>query len=129
MTFAENLSEVNNKSLDDWWKDLKGGNRKVFYSYYSEVIGTPVSNFSRLNKAINLYGTEHMFNAVHKTAFKEISGDPLSYVIRIAQLSWEEEKKNISQEESRADEYDRVREEVLKKNKAIREFKGGFSGK
>lgn len=109
------------KSLDRWRFELKSIGRKHWLTFYKELLGSNASSIPRLYKTINLYGEEIVFDAIVSSSDKELTGDPLNYVVAVAKSLWKEEQAKKDQE----DEYDKniraAKEESEKANEALRQ--------
>jgi len=103
------------KSLERWRFELKKFGRKHWYVFYEALLGFPVSNFGRFNKAVTLYGEWPIFEAIVATSSASVTGDPIGYVIKVAQSKWKEEQKEIDA----ADEYQQDIEESIAHNKQM----------
>lgn len=103
------------KSLEQWRFELKRFGRKHWYVFYQTLLDAPVSNFGRFNKTIALYGEWPVFEAIVATSNVSITGDPLSYVIAVAQNKWKEEQKEIDA----VDEYQQGIDESIAQNKQM----------
>lgn len=89
------------KTLSRWRFDLQRGNKKVWLAFYSDMLGVQASSIPRLYKALNLYGFWPLFEAIVAASDKDLDGDPLNYVLKIASNKWKEKE----QEDENGDEY------------------------
>lgn len=78
------------KPLSAWRLELKKFDKKHWLRYYKEMLGAGVSNTPRFYKALALYGSNCMFEAISAAAMNEISGDPFFYVMKVAANKWKE---------------------------------------
>ena len=108
------------KSLARWRFEIKTIGKKHWGAFFENFLGTPISNFPRLYKSINLYGEWAIFEAIIATSNQTINGDPLNYVLKVAQALWKEaqiESEKVAEGEK---EIARAIEESLKINQALK---------
>lgn len=87
------------KSLSRWRFDLQRGTKKTWAAFYQDFLGVQPSSFPRFYKAINNYGFWPMFEAISESGERELTGDPLNYVIKVAANKWKESEQEIEKDE------------------------------
>lgn len=81
------------KSLDRWRFEIRSYGKPLWLRFYAELLGTRVSNYPRFYKALGQYGDWPMFEAIVASSDKNITGDPLNYVLKVAHEKWKEQQK------------------------------------
>lgn len=93
------MTEEEPKSLDTWAQEIKN-NKPSWVAFYAEMLGVRPSNIPRLYKSVNMYGFWPLFEAIIDSSARELSGDPLNYVLKVAANKWREERE---QQDEQAD--------------------------
>jgi len=107
------------KSLDKWRHELKSIGKKHWLVFYREIIGVNASSVPRLYKALNSYGEWPLFEAIVSSADKQLTGDPLNYVIAVAHSKWREQQEEIDQESEYDETIKNAVQETEEANKAL----------
>lgn len=107
------------KPLSRWRFDLNRGNKKTWLAFYRELLGTPASSIPRFYKALNNYGFWPMFEAIVATSEKEIEGDPLNYVLKVASVKWKEGEQLEEQDEAYLSDIEAAKERSKKANEEL----------
>ena len=97
------------KYLEEIRRDKKAGWSRVF----ADILGQPLSDKERFLKAVDNYGDLIIFESLVVTSSKRMTGDPLNYVLAVANQKWRDDL--ISQ--AKADE------DSIKTNRAIEKSK------
>ena len=97
------------KYLEEIRRDKKAGWSRVF----ADILGQPLSDKERFLKAVDNYGDLIIFESLVVTSSKRMTGDPLNYVLAVANQKWRDDL--ISQ--AKADE------DSIKTNMAIEKSK------
>ena len=71
------------KSLAAWRHEIKLIGRKHYIKMYEDLMGVRVSNYVNFNRAINNYGGWYMFEAIVDSSTRQLTGDPLPYVLKV----------------------------------------------
>lgn len=107
------------KSLAAWRLELKKYGRQHWLKFYEEVLGRKVSRISPFYKALKNYGEWHMMDAITATANASLTGDPLAYVLKVAQNMWKEEQKALDTDEETEAKIKRSIEETRQRNEEL----------
>lgn len=107
------------KSLSRWRFDLNRGNKKTWAAFYQDLLGVQPSSYPRFYRALNLYGFWSMFEAIVESSDRELTGDPLSYVITVAKNKWKEGEQQAQQDESYLSEIEEAKERSKKANEEL----------
>lgn len=86
--------------LDDWYNEILADGKIGWLGVYHKALNQPISNPVRFFEAVDQYGDFPMFEAIIATASKSIDGDPLNYVLAVANNKWIEEVKSRKAEEA-----------------------------
>jgi len=87
------------KSLAQWRHEIKVIGKKHYLRLYEVKIGKRVSNIARFFKAINDYGEWSVFESIIDCSDRYITGDPLNYVLTVAQNKWKEEQMEMDDDD------------------------------
>lgn len=115
------------KPLSRWRFELQSIGKKHWAVFYREFLGVPPSSLPRLYKALNNYGFWPLFEAIVESSERELTGDPLNYVLVVARNKWKEVEQEDSDSESYKSELDEAKkrsqlqnEELAKKLKKVK---------
>jgi hypothetical protein len=107
------------KSLSAWRLELKKYGKRHWLKFYEELMGSAVSRFSVFYKALQNYGEWAMFDAILAASTQPLEGDPLNYVVKIAQNKWKEEQLSQDQDTETEQKIQRAIEETRKRNEEL----------
>jgi hypothetical protein len=107
------------KPLSRWRFDLNRGTKKTWLAFYQELLGTPASSIPRFYRALNNYGFWPMFEAIVESSERDLTGDPLSYVIAVAKNKWKEVEQQDEQDESYLSDIEAAKERSRKENEEL----------
>lgn len=113
------FSEESSKSLSEWRVELKRNGKNHWLRFYAALLGTAVSNNPRFYKALKLYGDWAMFEAIVSSSSAILTGDPLSYVLKVCASKWKESQLDEDEEENYINEIKRIQDETRKQNEEI----------
>lgn len=106
------------RTISDWVAITK--NEKSGWSqYYRELLGQPLSDIPRFIKAVGDFGHSIMFESVLAASGRNITGDPLNYVIGIAVAKASEEARDISDNARYRMRLEKSRERVISQNEEL----------
>lgn len=80
------------KSLDQWRHEIRVVGKRHWGTFYESFVGVPISNYPRFYRALNLYGEWAILEAVIASSNQTLTGDPLPYVLKVAQSKWKEDQ-------------------------------------
>ncbi len=104
------------KSLSRWRFELQSVGKKHWPVFYSEMLGVQVSSYPRLYKALNNYGFWPLFEAIVESSDRELTGDPLNYVIAVAKNKWKEGEQIDESDEAYMADIEEAKEKSRKEN-------------
>lgn len=107
------------KSLSAWRLDLQRYGKKHWLIFYSSLLSSPVSTPARLYRALNLYGTWALFEAIVAASSSQVVGDPLNYVIKIASNKWKESQQDEEEEAKYLEEIEEAKKVSQQKNDVL----------
>ena len=93
------MTEETPKSLDTWAQEISKS-KASWVGFYAEMLGVRPSNIPRLFKSVNMYGFWPVFEAIIDSSTRELTGDPLNYVLKVASNKWREERERQDEEAS-----------------------------
>ena len=76
------------KSLDRWLFEIKSIGPKHWLVFYQSFMGQPCSSPMRLYRAVNLYGTLIVMEAIVDSSTQVLTGDTINYVVKVASNKW-----------------------------------------
>lgn len=100
--------------LNTFLDDIKKNGKPAWIRFYKASLSTHISEPSRFFKALEQYGDTLLFEAVLITGNRGIKGDPLNYVLKVANILWKEQAEKIAEKET----YLRVMNDVKEKTAA-----------
>jgi hypothetical protein len=98
------------KSLSRWRFDLQRGGKKAWAGFYQDFLGAQPSSYPRFYKAINNYGFWPMFDAIVESSDRELNGDPLNYVLKVAANKWKESEQEDENTEGYISDIEKAKE-------------------
>lgn len=106
------------KTISDWVAITK--NEKSGWSqFYRELLGQPLSDIPRFNKAVGDFGHGIMFESILAASPKKLQGDPLNYVIGIAIAKAQQEAKEITDDSKRQLRLDKAKQRTISQNEEL----------
>lgn len=117
------------QNLTRWKQSLKVNGKKTWAVFYKEFLGVPPSSLPRLYRAVNLYGDDIVFDAIVDSSWRDLQGDPLNYVMKVASEKWKEHQAEIDGADDYQRAIDAAKEQSLEKNRALEKKLKGKSGK
>lgn len=100
--------------LNTFLDDIKKNGKPAWIRFYKATLSTHISAPTRFFKSLEHYGDTVMFDAVLITSNRSIKGDPLNYVLGVANMLWKEQAEKIAEKET----YLRAMNEVKQKTAA-----------
>lgn len=85
-------------TLDNWVKVIRRTGKTGWEAFYNSMLAQPVSNIDLLMWAVDTYGDWAVIDAVTSAAGKKLNGDPLSYVLAVAQRKWKDTHVQLSED-------------------------------
>lgn len=107
------------QTLNKWRLDLQRlgrGHWKVFYEYF---MGQPLSSTQKLGRALNLYGDWPVFEAILEASQRELTGDPVNYVMKVAHEKWKVSQQQEDDDVQYANAIEQSKKASVKANKAL----------
>jgi len=86
-------------SLATWRFNLKRYGAKHWLIFYTALLNQNVSSVPRLYKARKLYGDWALFEAIVSASSRELEGDKLGYVLKVAHNKWKEAEEELDASE------------------------------
>jgi hypothetical protein len=111
--------EREEKSLDRWSFEIRTIGKKHWGRFYENFLGSAPSNMPRFYKAVNNYGMVRMMEAIVEASNRNLTGDPLNYVLKVASEKWKESERENEKDSDYADTINRAKEISLRKNEAL----------
>ncbi len=109
------------KTLAQWRFEIKTVGRKHWATFYEHFLGSRPSNFPRFYKALANYGDLHLFEAIVLSSNQNLTGDPLSYVCKVAHELWLAEQKELDNALAYESEIQTAVQATKKKNDELAE--------
>jgi hypothetical protein len=106
------------KSLEQWALDIHS-NKQSWVAFYGEFLGTRPSNNPRLFRAINLYGFWPVFEAIVDSSARDLVGDPLPYILKVASNKFKEAQEGLNEEINYTNALDKSKKATEQANKAL----------
>lgn len=107
------------KSLDKWLFDIRSLGKRVWLTFYEEMLGQTCSSPQRLYRAINLYGDLIVMEAIVDSSIQSLQGDVINYVLKVAANKW----KTSQQQETENYEYlasiEQAKASTIQRNKQL----------
>jgi hypothetical protein len=107
------------KSLAAWRHEIKLIGRKHYIKMYEDLMGVRVSNYVNFNRAINNYGGWYMFEAIVDSSTRQLTGDPLPYVLKVAGSKWKEDQLIEDAKDEEEAKIKKAKEKTLQENKLV----------
>lgn len=104
------------KSLSRWRFDLQRGGNKAWLAFFKEYLGTPVSSIPRFYRALKNYGFWPMFEAIVESSDRDLTGDPLNYVVAVAKNKWKEREQEDENTETYLSDIEKAKERSKRDN-------------
>lgn len=73
----------------------------------------------RLGRALNLYGDWYVFEAIIDASTRELTGDPLNYVVKIAANKWKEDQLEKDETDNYSAAVEQSKKASLQANKKL----------
>lgn len=119
------MTEEQEKSLETWLTEIRTMGKRHWLVFYKELMGKMVPYPSRLYKAVNLYGEMIVFEAIVDSSNQTLTGDGLSYVIKVASNKWKAEQQQKDEDATYIEDINRAKEATTAKNESLaRKLKG-----
>ncbi len=109
------------KPLSRWRWELQSIGKRHWPVFYQSMMGTPVSSYPRLYKAVDKYGLWPLFEAIIAASERTLNGDPLNYVLKLAHEKWKELEKAEDVDDEYLDEISKAKDISRRKNEALAE--------
>lgn len=113
------MEEQKPQTLDKWRLDLRRLGRGHWRVFYEHFMGTPLSSPMRLGRALNLYGDWPVFEAIIDSSQRELSGDPLNYIVKVAHEKWKISQQQEDDDIYYADAIEQSKKASAKANKDL----------
>jgi hypothetical protein len=97
-------------SLTKWRLLIRQYGSKQWVRFYQEFLGVAPSSYPRFYRAIKLYGDWPVFEAIVEASGRELTGDPLAYVLKVANSKWREEASEQDSESEYVESINRAKE-------------------
>jgi hypothetical protein len=107
------------QNLTKWKQDLKVHGKKIWPRFYESFLGTGVSSLPRLYRAVNLYGDDIVFDAIVDSSWRELTGDPINYVLKVASEKWKQQRAEMDSSDDYAKTIEEAKDISLQKNMAL----------
>jgi hypothetical protein len=107
------------KPLSRWRFELQSIGKRHWPVFYREFLGVPASSIPRLYKALNNYGFWPLFEAIVESSDRELTGDPLNYVIAVAKNKWKEKEQESETDEAYLSEIDAAKRHSQQRNEEL----------
>jgi hypothetical protein len=107
------------KSLDRWLFEIRSLGKKVWLTFYHELLGQACSSPMRLYRAINLYGDITVMEAIVDSSTQNLTGDVLNYVLKVASNKWKTEQQQEDESHKYAESIDEAKASTLRRNKQL----------
>jgi|OpeIllAssembly_1097287.scaffolds.fasta_scaffold489875_2 hypothetical protein len=107
------------KPLSRWRFELQSIGKKHWLVFYREMLGTPASSIPRLYRALNNYGFWPLFEAIVDSSERELTGDPLNYVVAVAKNKWKEAEEEDSNSEVYISEIEEAKKKSQQQNEEL----------
>jgi hypothetical protein len=113
------LKEMEEKSLDQWRVELRLYGKRYWLKLYEAFMGQPVSNSTRLYRCVNLYGELIVLDAIVDSSNRDLNGDKLNYVAKVASLKWKEAQREQDSESEYVESINRAKERSRLQNNQL----------
>jgi hypothetical protein len=107
------------QNLTKWRLDLKLYGKKIWPRFYETFLGVSASSLPRLYRAVNLYGDAIVFDAIVDSSWRELTGDPLNYVLKVASEKWKAQQAEADDNDDYLQSIEAAKEISLEKNRAL----------
>jgi hypothetical protein len=87
--------------------------------FYEHFLGQPLSSTQKLGRALNLYGDWPVFEAIISSAQRDLTGDPLNYVLKVAHENWKVSQQQEDDDARYTDAVEQSKKATAKINKAL----------
>jgi hypothetical protein len=91
------MEEQSTKSLDTWAQEIRD-NKQSWLAFYETFLGRRASSIPRLYRTVNLYGFWPVFESIIESSTRDLGGDPLNYVVKVAANKWREAREAENEE-------------------------------
>lgn len=84
---------MDEKPLDEWLVEIRLKGKPYWNAVYQNFLGHRISNMARFYRAVNLYGNLNMLEAIVESGGRNLNGDTLNYVLKVAANKWREHQE------------------------------------
>jgi hypothetical protein len=110
---------MEDQNLTKLRQNLRLYGKKQWLLIYESLLGVPASSIPRLYRAANLYGDAILFDAIVESSWRELTGDPLNYVLKVASEKWKEQQAEIDGDDDYKSSIEQAKKASLEKNQAL----------
>ena len=107
------------QNLTRWKHSIKVNGKKTWAAFYREFLGVPPTSLPRLYRAVNLYGDDIVFEAIIDSSWRDLTGDPQNYIMKVASEKWKSHQAEIDGEDDYKKSLEQAREQTLEHNRAL----------
>src|ERR1035437_7010672 len=107
---------MESKSLDQWKNELDTLGKAHWLIFYREFMGQDATRPMLLYRAINLYGTWPVLEAILDSSNRELTGDKINYVVKVAYEKWKSKQQEIAANDEYSAAIKRAQEITAAKN-------------
>lgn len=106
------------KSLDQWRKELTTIGKKHWLVFYKELMEQDAVPM-RLYRALKLYGDWPVFEAILDSSNRELTGEKINYVLKVAHEKWKSEQQKQDSDTDYDSAIERAKEITMAKNASL----------